>query len=834
MSEASNHGIQGLNEQQVLLSRQTHGRNATIQQGNAFIAVLKDILTEPMVLLLLVAASLYFISGEIGDAVFMTVAIFIVTGISLFQESKSRNALSALRKLTAPTARVIREGGEVEVDRSELVVGDFMIVEEGSSVPADGKIVQSNDFSVDESILTGESLSVEKSATSQQHQVYQGTVVVAGLAICEVSAVGQHTALGKIGTSVELIDEDDTPLQSQIKNFVKRMALAGVIVFLLVWAINFAASHNLLDSLLKALTLAMSILPEEIPVAFTTFMAIGAWRLMRVGIIAKHTKTVETLGSATVICTDKTGTITENRMALTRLYTLSSDRTMETSTVDDAGKTLIETAMWASEPIPFDPMEIALHEAYGATTASDRRSVYKMVHEYPLGGRPPMMTHVFADDTGQYIVAAKGAPEAIMAVSALDDGDRLKLSNALRDFTSQGFRVLAVSAADYSGGTYPQRQQDWNFRCLGLAAFYDPPKKNIAEVFSSFYKAGIKVKIITGDNAATTATIARQIQFKGAEKTLNGEQLLEMTDDEVQEQVRAVNIFTRMFPDAKLRILNALKANGEVVAMTGDGVNDAPALKAAHIGIAMGRKGTELAKEVSSLIITDDDLARMVSAVAMGRKIYTNLKKAIQYVISIHIPIILIVLVPLLLGWTFPAIFSPVHVIFLELIMGPTCSIIYENEPMEPNTMIQPPAPLTNSFFSWRELSTSIVQGLVITAAALSIYQLALVEGANEDVTRTLVFYTLISANIFLTLVNRSFYYSMLTTLTYRNFLVPLVIVVTVVLGAVLLLFPPAATLFGFEQPSSWLLFLAVATGAVSVIWFEGVKWLRRTRSQRL
>ena len=832
MYDVAEYGIHGLTAQQVSESRAAHGRNEVIKEESNFLEVLKDLLREPMLLLLLVAALLYFLSGEIGDGIFMTSAIVIVTSISLYQESRSRNALAALKTLTQPTCKVIRDGKTAEIKREEIVIGDFIMVEEGKSVPADGCIVHSNDFSVNESMLTGESLAVYKSKEPDHNRVFQGTTVTSGLAICEVDAIGVNTALGKIGKSLASIQDEETPLQEQIRNFVKKMALIGVVVFFIVWGINFFSTYNVSDSLLKALTLAMSILPEEIPVAFTTFMALGAWRLMKIGIIAKHTKTVETLGSATVICTDKTGTITENRMSLASLYVLSTQR-MSTplqiiSDNNEEEKALIEMAMWASEPIPFDPMEIALHAAYAKSTALDERGGYRMIHEYPLDGRPPMMTHIFENSVGHRIIAAKGAPEAMMQVSELSDSEKEVLNEAFQTLTGKGYRVLGVGTSALTGYDFPLRQQQLKFRFIGLVAFYDPPKKNIADVFSSFYNAGIAVKIITGDNAATTTTIAREINFRGWEKTMSGEELLRMDEQEVNKRVMEINIFTRMFPDAKLRILNALKANGQIVAMTGDGVNDGPALKASHIGIAMGKKGSEIAKEVSSLILTDDDLAKMVDAVAMGRKIYTNLKKAIQYVISIHIPIILTVFTPLVLGWVYPSIFSPVHVIFLELIMGPTCSIIYENEPIEKNAMLQRPRPFTTTFFNWGELSTSIVQGLVITAGSLLIYQYATRHGYSEPVTRTMIFITLISANIFLTLVNRSFYYSIFTTIRYRNMMVPQIIAVTLALTASLLFVPPFTHFFQFDKLSGFQLMVSALAGCTSVVWFEGVKALSR------
>ena len=831
MAVRSDFQEKGLTTEQVHASRQRYGRNEVTAKNNKYITQVREAFSEPMVLLLLIAALLYFISGETGDGIFMTLAIFLVIGISWYQESRSRKALEALKTLTAPTCQVIRDGATVEIERQEIVIGDFVVLSEGSFIPADGVIVRSNDFSVNESILTGESLSVSKNKDSKNNLVYQGTSVTAGLAICEVQAIGAGTALGKIGKSLETMEEQETPLQHQIRSFVKKMALIGIVVFLLVWGINYLQSHLVLDSLLSALTLAMSILPEEIPVAFATFMALGAWRLMKLGIVVKHIKTVETLGSATVICTDKTGTITENRMSLAKTYAVTSKKIADPGESGVAEKELIRIAMFASEPIPFDSMEIALHEAYARSASGDERSQYRMIHEYPLSGRPPMMTHIFENRDGKRIIAAKGAPEALMQVCDLSDEEKISVETALASLTADGYRVLGVGVSEFQGDEFPGRQQEFRFQFTGLVAFYDPPKGNISSVFAAFYKAGIQVKIITGDNAETTSTIARQINFRGADKTMSGEELLKMTDTQVREKVMEINIFTRMFPDAKLKILNALKANGQIVAMTGDGVNDGPALKAAHIGIAMGRKGSEIAKEVSSLILTDDDLSKMVDAVAMGRRIYSNLKKAIQYIISIHIPIILTVFIPLVLGWIYPAIFSPVHVIFLELIMGPTCSIIYENEPIEKNIMLQKPRPFKTTFFDIHELGTSIFQGLVITAATLFVYQYAVNNSYNEELTRTMVFVTLISANIFLTLVNRSFYFSVFTTRKYKNNLLPLIILVTVSLTACTILIPVLRDLFEFQKISPEKLIVPITVGAVSALWYELVKLYKRKRT---
>ena len=823
----------GLTDLEVVESAKKYGTNSVEhQKKNHFLNSILDIVKEPMFLLLLTATSIYFITGDYGDGIFMAIAIIFVVAISVFQESRSRNAIEALKKLTQPQCKVIRNGFTIEIPTEEIVIGDCVQLEEGAFIPADGIILSSNDFSVNESILTGESLAVFKSNESENKQVFQGTIVASGLAICEVTAIGNKTQLGKIGSSLNAIEEEKTPLQIQIGNFVTKMSIIGLVIFAVVWAINYYNSGLVLDSLLKALTLAMSVIPEEIPVAFTTFMALGAWRLMKMGIITKQTKTVETLGSATVICTDKTGTITENRMSLAELYLFKSNSIVATTQkLNPEAEEVLNYAMWSSEPIPFDAMEIAIHEAYSNFESEDERPYFKLVHEYPLSGKPPMMTHVFENESGKKIIAAKGAPEALIAVSHLSVMEKNQILEAMKAMMKKGFRVLGVGVSDFEGTDYPSTQQELKFHFKGLVGFYDPPKHNIQAVFETFYKAGIQVKIVTGDNAETTSTIAKQVGFKNADKVLNGDELMAMNETTLKEKVMETSIFTRMFPEAKLKIIQALKANNQIVAMTGDGVNDGPALKSAHIGIAMGKKGTEIAKQAANLILVDDNFEKMTDAIAMGRKIYINLKKAIQYIISIHIPIILIVFIPLALGWIYPNIFTPVHIIFLEIIMGPTCSIIYENEPMEDNLMLQKPRPLTTTFFNLKEVLISIIQGLVITLGLLFMYQYAIGESMSENGTRTLIFLTLITSNIVLTLANRSFYYSIFKTIQYKNNLVGLIIGITILMTGLLLFIPAFSRFFLFETVSVSQIGICVLVGSISVLWVEIYKVFKRRKS---
>ena len=823
----------GLTQDEVSASRKKYGINKIDSKSvSPFWHSLKDAVLEPMFILLVAAAIIYFVLGEYSDGWFMSGAIILVSAISIYQDNRSRNALNALKEFTQSHATVIRNNQLAHILSEEIVVGDYVVVSEGELISADGLVKQLNDFSVNESILTGESFSVTKDIFStENNKIFSGTLAESGQCVFEVTAIGEHTQLGELGKSIQNIQKEKTPLQKQINTFVKWMALAGAIIFLIIWGINYFQSKDILDSLLKGLTIAMSVLPEEIPVALATFMALGAWRLMKLGVIVKETSTVEALGAATVLCTDKTGTITENRMELYQLYDFISDKIVSKGNWESASaQNLVSAAMWSSESVPFDAMEKAIHNAYAENIETDLRPEFKMVHEYPLDGKPPMMTHIFENKNAERIIAVKGAPEAILHSSLLNDEKRKKINDCLIAFAKEGLRVLGVGIINFEGNDFPKTQQEFTINFLGLIGFYDPPKENIAHVFKQLYDAGIQLKIITGDNPVTTTAIAKQAHFRGYENAITSTELLQLNETDFDKAVIENSLFTRMFPEVKLKIIESLKRQNHIVGMTGDGVNDGPALKAANIGIAMGKRGSEIAKEASSLILTDDDFGKMVDAVAMGRKIYTNLKKAIQYIISIHIPIILTVALPLILGWIYPVIFTPVHVIFLELIMGPTCSIVYENEPLEKNSMLQKPRIITNTFFNLKELTISIFQGLAITAGTLFIYQLAVQKGYTEDMTRSLVFCTLIFANLFLTLVNRSFYFSALTTLQNKNVLLRIVIIATLALLAMILYIPSFSSFFKITSLDGMQICWAVATAFVSVIWFEFYKWRKRKK----
>lgn len=818
----------GLTKDEVAASRQQFGSNAIeLKEDKVLLHVLKGILLEPMFILLCIACTVYFVVGQFQEGVIMVVAIMMVSGISFYQDYRSRKAIQALRKLSAPRANVLRNRQRLSIATEEIVKHDIVLLQEGEIVPADGLILEANDLSINESLLTGESLPVIKNADNN-FNVYKGSLVVSGSAIIQVTETGANTMFGKIGLSLQEITVIKTPLQQQVASFVKYMVWFGSIAFLLVFAYNYYESKNFVHALLHGLTLAMSVIPEEIPVAFSTFMALGAFRLLRNNIIVKQPQYVETLGAATVICVDKTGTLTKNKMSIAYLYDAVGKISVDAAAVKELPAILIEYAMWASETKPFDPMEKAIHELYESTCGIQRRDEFKQVHEYPVGGRPPMMTHIFKNEMGETIIAAKGAPEAILQQSHLPVDFLKGIEKQALAYARQGYRVLGVGKAKWEAKKWPLSQQEFEFEFLGMVAFYDPPKENIAATIKILNEAGIAVKMITGDYAETAIAIATQVQLPHNHQVITGKEVLQLDEKGLRQKVKQVNIFARMFPEAKLKVIEALRDNGEIVAMTGDGVNDAPALKAAHIGIAMGIRGSEVAKSTASLILTDDDLGHMTEAVALGRKIYDNLKKAIQYIVSIHIPILLIVTMPLLLFWKYTDIFSPIHIIFLELIMGPTCSIMFENEPMEAGTMQRAPRKQESTFLSGRQLGISIVQGLVIAAGCLGIGFYYIHQQADELSVRTVIFITLLFSNIFLTLANRSFYYSVFTTIKYKNNLVWLISGISVLFIAGFLCEPHIQHLFRLNNttPSDVLICFAVAL--LSTFWIEAWKYFKR------
>ena len=817
--------LQGLSVQQVPVLLQEYGKNV-FHAGSSrrFIHIVRDIVIEPMFILLVIACALYFILGEVSEGILMLLAMVLVAAISLYQEVKSTNAIKALQQFTEPKVTVVRDGIEMIISSEELVPGDIMLLDEGMNIPADAVILQANDFSVNESVMTGESLPVDKHETEGHNKLYQGTTINSGKCVAEVTATGNNSVLGKLGKTVGAYHPPKTLLQVQLNKFVRRLALFGLMGFFIILFVNYLHHGEWATSLLFALTLAMSAVPEEIPVAFSSFMALGAYKMSKLGIISRQPQIVENLGAVSVICLDKTGTITENKMQVKSIYEYDRDRIIELNEkIQLENDQVLRYAVLASEFNPFDAMEKAIWDAFNIYTPGKSHQPLQMIFEYPLQGQPPMMTHVY-EDGNRKIVAGKGAVERILPICRLSDSDKKKISRHVQSLAQQGYRVIGVAGAVHTQSQFPAFQDDFNWKFEGLLALYDPPKKNIQQVMKQFYDAKIEVKLITGDYPETAINIAGQVGILNHHQYVTGESIMNMKDNELKQVVKETAIFARMFPEAKLKVIDALKANGEIVAMTGDGVNDGPALKSASIGIAMGQRGTEIARQAADLILTDDNLERMVTAISEGRKIFNNLKKAVRYIISIHIPIILIASLPLLFGWAFPNIFTPIHVIFLELIMGPTCSIFFEREPVEKTIMQQNPRERKSDLFSGEELLISVVQGIIIALAGLLLYYYFMKHGASLEETRTIVFTTLILSNVFLTFADRSFTKTMYYTSRFKNSLAPVILIISAFFLAVLHAVPAVRNLFQLTAITPGQFGLCFVAAFASVMWFEVYK----------
>lgn len=809
----------GLTDLQAQMLQQQFGQNTLyINQRKKLFRILWDIVKEPMFLLLVAACIIYFLLHENTEGFMMLVALCFVAAISVSQEIKSSRALQALQQLTEPKVKVMRADVEKEIAIEDLVPGDIVLLEEGDKVPADAQVLEENDLSINESVLTGESLPVEKNNVEGSNSIYQGTVINSGRCTAKVIATGTRTELGKIGKSIITYSETKTQLQKQVDVFVKRFALFGIAAFVVIFVINYLHNRDVITSLLFGLTLAMSAIPEEIPVAFSSFMALGAYHMSKLGIISRQPQTIENLGAVNIICLDKTGTITENKMRVDTIYDYKTDALLRPFIERTEKPEVLFYGELSSEKDPFDSMEIAIVEA--SRQSKIPRPAFQMVGEYALHGHPPMMTHVF-DKDGVKIAAAKGAVERIVKICKLPADETKKVLRLVRAMASRGHRVLGVSSAVHTNGDLPLSQDDFNWKFEGLISLYDPPRPFVKNIFRQFYEAGIDVKLLTGDFPETAITIANETGMHHGSRYVTGEEIMKASPEELKRISKETEVFARMYPEAKLKVIRALIEEGNIVAMTGDGVNDAPALKAANIGIAIGQKGTEVARQSADLIITDDDLRKLADAIRQGRKIFANIKKAIRYIICIHIPIILTASVPLILGWKYPNIFTPIHVIFLELIMGPTCSIFFEREPVEEHVMRVSPRKKEARLFQSDEFLISIVQGLIITCGILLLYYLYMNRGSSIEQVRTIVFTALILSNILLTFANRSFSETFFKTIRYKNNLAVPVIILSICFLICILLIAFVREHFGMSMISANQFAVCILTSFISVGWFE-------------
>jgi Ca2+-transporting ATPase len=741
---------------------------------------------------------------------------------------------------------VLRDGAQRRIAGREVVPGDLVILREGDRVPADGVLLECSALSADESLLTGESLPVSKKAVAGEiHEmeraggeatpfVHSGTLVVGGHGAARILATGAHTQIGRIGTALERLEIEKTPLQVQTARAVRVFAAIGLTACLAVVVLYGALRDSWLDGLLAGITLAMAVLPEEFPVVLTVFLALGAWRISQQKVLTRRMPAIETLGSATVLCVDKTGTLTENRMAVAEFAVNGARHEVARGAAPAEFTTAAVFAALACEREPFDPMERAIvhYASEHAAEAVRIRSDWRLVREYDLTRDLLAVTHCWQSDAGgDVIVAAKGAPEAIAKLCKSDMAQQARILEHTAAIAARGRRVLGVARAEFHGSDFPDRPDGFTFSFLGLIALADPVRPTVPQALQECYAAGIRVVMITGDYPGTAQAIAAEIGLRSPGGVSTGEELQRLDDAQLRARVATVSVFARMLPEQKLALVEALKANGEIVAMTGDGVNDAPALKASHIGVAMGGRGTDVAREAASLVLLEDDFASIVATIKLGRRIYDNIRHAMSYLIAVHVPTAGMALLPLLFGW--PLVFFPVHIVFLEFVIDPACSIAFEAEPGHPGAMRRPPRDPKQPLLGSQLLGRALMQGLAVLAGVAVLYFLMLDHGFAEERARAMAFTAMVLGNALLILSNRSLTRSLLFTLTMPNR--ALWWVVAGALGglALALYLPPMQRVFRFEALHARDLLLCLLAASAGVLWSELVKVWARSRSQR-
>jgi Ca2+-transporting ATPase len=804
----------------------------------SIVSIALGVIKEPMFLLLVGSGTLYLILGDIHEGILLLAFVFLIMGIEFYQEKKTENALNALRDLASPQVLVVRNEEKKRIPGREIVPGDIFILHEGDRVPADASVLSCINLTADESLLTGESIPVRKSEWTGAEPiaspggddlpfVYSGSMIVQGKGLLKAVSTGMNTEIGKIGKAIDSISEEPTRLKQEIGKLVSNLAIIGIVLCAILIAVYVYIRGGLLNGFLVGITLAMSILPEEIPVIFTVFLAIGAFRMSKQNVLTRNTSAVESLGSATVLCTDKTGTLTRNQMSVSMLYDGKDSVDVHAGgELPESFKDILTCGILSSQINPFDPMEKAIAEM-GCKEIHDD---WTLVKEYPLTRDLMVMSRVCEHNKNRHrIIASKGAPEAIFDICHLDESQKSVFSKVAETFATQGLRVLGVAKNLTQVEALPDIQQEFDFKFIGLIGLSDPIRENVSESVSECRKAGIRVIMITGDYPVTAMNIARDIGLENPDSVISGQDLEAMSDDELSTRINEVNVFARVVPDQKLKIVNALKKNNEIVAMTGDGVNDAPALKASDIGIAMGQKGTDVARESSDLVLMDDNFSSIVAAIKMGRRIFDNLQKALAYTFAIHVPITGIALIPVF-SKHLPLILWPVHVVFLEMIIDPACSIIFEAEPEETNVMDHPPKPIDEPFFGKGKILMSCIQGLFILASVLAVYFFGVYSGYPEREIRSLTFSTLIFSNIAIILSNRSWSRNVIQIIMTPNNSVKWVIGFAIFFLALVLNVPFLRDVFQFDKISVLEAGVCCIAGFSSIIWFEIYKHVKLNR----
>ncbi|OUC11981.1 MAG: ATPase [Alkalinema sp. CACIAM 70d] len=867
--------FQGLSRQEVLDRLQQDGHNElpATQQRN-FLTIALEIFQEPIFLLLIACGAIYLFLGDAQEASILLGFVFLIIGINLYQEQKTEQSLEALRDLSSPRALVIRDGEHHRIAGREVVRGDLVVLAEGDRIPADAVLLWSTHLTVDESLLTGESVPVRKRTMRSDGDlphlaatlrpggddlpcVYSGTLVVQGQGIAQVVATGIHTEMGKIGKALQTLEPEATVLQKETRQIVGKLTILALAICVAVVVIYGLTRTDWLNGFLAGLALAMAILPNEIPVVLAIFLALGAWRFSQQQVLTRRIPVVETLGSTTVLCVDKTGTLTLNQMAIKQLFVYDQgnpylyDVTLhDREPLPETVHLLIEFGILASRKDPFDPMEKALQQMgqnYLAKTEHLHLD-WHLLYEYPLSIDLLAMSCVWEDATGELTVAAKGAPEAIADLCHFSPQQQQELEQPIQAMAKEGLRVLGVARGRKTGkiptthpvainqnlsrldadDRLPVQQHDFEFEFVGLVGLEDPIRPTVAPAIAECYRAGIRVVMITGDYPSTAQNIARQIGLTPTDQVMTGKELEQISTVELRDRIQTTNIFARVVPEQKLLIVNAFKQRGEIVAMTGDGVNDAPALKAAHIGIAMGERGTDVARESADLVLLNDDFSSIVESVKLGRRIFDNLKKGMAYTLAVHVPIAGMSLIPVIFGW--PLVLLPIHIAFLHLIIDPACTIVFEAEPAESNIMHRPPRNPKEPLFSRRTLRLALLQGLSVLGVLVAVFAISYYSGNGEFDARALAFTTLMISNLAMILTNRSWSRTIPETLQSPNTALWWVMGGGIIFLGFVLYIPLLRHLFSFSFLHTDDLLVSLCSGVFSIFWFEGLKlWNRRS-----
>lgn len=852
LSESDIKSLYGLSDQDVARRIKQDGYNELPQaKKRGIFRIILGVLKEPMFLLLVACGTIYLVIGDLQEAIMLIGFVFVIMGITIYQENKTEKALDALKNLSSPRALVIRNGEQRRIAGKDVVRDDIIIIKEGDRVPADATLLWGINLSADESLLTGESVPVrklpagdteaevpEKPGGDDLPALFSGSLIVQGQGIAKVTATGIRTEMGKIGHALIKIKEKPTPLQRETGKIVRMVFIIAVILCAIIITVYGITRGNWLDGVLSGITLAMAMLPEEFPVVLTIFLALGAWRISKKNVLTRRIQAVEILGTSTILCVDKTGTLTQNRMTIQSLFV---DNTFfhvseKKDTLPEKFHELVEYGILAGKQDPFDPMEKALN-ALGHKTLNNTEHLHKdwnFIKEYPLSREILAFSHVWQSGRGKsFIIAAKGAPEAIYDLCHLPESEREKINAHANKMASNGLRVLGVAKSALDTDVLPGTQHDFDFTFIGLIGLADPVRETVPMAIAECYKAGIRVIMITGDYSGTARNIACQIGLKNTEDVITGPELERMSRQELEEKIKTVNIFARIIPEQKLLIVNALKAAGEIVGMTGDGVNDAPALKSAHIGVAMGERGTDVARESAGIVLLKDDFTFIVEAVRMGRRIFDNLRKAMAYIISVHIPIAGISLLPVFMGW--PVILYPVHIVFLELIIDPACTIVFEAEGEEPDVMQRPPRSPSSPLFGKRMLFISFLQGLFSLAVVALVFIIASWRFGNTpaavDEARTITFITLIVSNLCLILTNRSWRESIFSMLKVKNNALPWVVLGAVCFLLLVIYVPFLRDLFHFRFMHVPDMLISLGAGIATILWFEFIKFIVRKKN---